>query len=277
MNFADKSARKNLLVVDIETVPDIDVAYNLLKLSRDEDFSTEELRTKIRNYHLEITDGKNDFPRQLFHNVVCISFLEAKIEYLEDQTEVYHLTKLDSASTQNSSEKDLIKWFWDYGRKIRPKIISFNGRTFDIPVLKYRAMKYDISCDWFFKDGDKWNNYNSGKYSIDMHCDLLDVFSDFGSSAKIKMAEACALFNIPCKIDVDGSQVSELYDKNDFESIRGYCETDVIATYILYLKHIYTSGRMTKENFKYSLNQLQLLISESKKEAVRLFHNEWNF
>ena len=39
-------------------------------------------------------------------------------------------------------------------------------------------------------------------------------FSDFGASARVKMNELCAAFNLPGKIGVDGSKVTKCDDGN---------------------------------------------------------------
>ena len=117
-------------------------------------------------------------------------------------------------------------------------------------------MKYNIEAGWFYKLGDKWNSYNQ-RYSLDWHCDLADAFSDFGASARVKMNELCAAFNLPGKIDIDGSQVTNLFDNNKLQEIRDYCECDVINTYLLYLIYQHHCGSMSSESFKKSKDDLK--------------------
>lgn len=265
--------KESIFVFDIETVPDHEIVYDLLDIERSENLTMLDVRKKLSEYHLLITDGRNDFPRQLFHKIVCISFLEARIDH-EDGRESYNIVKFDSASIKNSTEEDLVKWFWDYVRKINPRFISFNGRMFDMPVLKYRALKYQIPCDWFFKSGDKWENYNQ-KYSLNWHMDLLDAFSDFGISAKIKMKEIASLLGIPCKLDGNGSSVTEMFDNGDIESIRDYCETDVLATYLLYLKYCNLSGILKKNSLLDHEKELEDFLKNNQKDKIKQFLLKW--
>lgn len=62
---------QSLFVFDIETVPDTDAVPNLTRFD-DPDIAAR--RDELDRYHLEITGGKNLFPRQPFHKVVAISF-----------------------------------------------------------------------------------------------------------------------------------------------------------------------------------------------------------
>ena len=67
-------------------------------------------------------------------------------------------------------------------------------------------MKYDISAQWLYTRGDKWNNYTH-RYSLDWHCDLLEAFTDFNTSTKVKMSEIAGVYGIPCKVDVMGHKL----------------------------------------------------------------------
>ena len=224
------NAKYHVFVFDIETIPDVEAVKNLTGIQSDD---VNELRKELTEYHIKISNG-NPFPRQPFHQVVAISFVNAEIQYRNNGTEKYILKEIRTGGTEESSEKEIIKGCFFHLSKTKPRLVSFNGKTFDLPVLKYRAMKYDVSAPWLYRSGDRWNNYNS-KYCIDWHCDLLECFSDFGVSAKCKMNEICSILGIPGKLDVDGSQVIDLYDNNEIKKIRDYCETDVINTYLLYL------------------------------------------
>ncbi|WP_253300075.1 3'-5' exonuclease [Wolbachia endosymbiont of Chironomus riparius] len=259
----------SLLVFDIETIPDVGSCRNLLNTS--DESSIEEKRDALKKYHLEITNGQNEFLRQPFHQVVVISFLLSNISY-KNGYEVFTLQEIRSGGTIDSSEKELVKGFFNYIAEKKPRLVSFNGRTFDIPVLKYRAMVHGIPAEYFHKAGDKWNSYNQ-RYSSDWHCDLLELLSDFGASARIKMNEVCAAFNLPGKIGIDGSKVMGFYDNGKTQEIRDYCETDVINTYLIYLRFMHHQGRITNESYNKSIEEL--LAECAKKQHLQKFKKEW--
>ncbi len=187
---------QNLFVFDIETIPDIKTAKNLLKIESGE---TNEIRDKLVKYHLDITDQKNSFLRQVFHQIIAISFVEAEIIRDNNGQEYYRLIDIRSGGDLSSPEADLTKGFFQHLKKKFSRLVSFNGKNFDLPVLKYSAMKHEIEAGWLYKSGDKWNNYNQ-KFSLDWHCDLADAFSDFGASARLKMNELVVLLICPEKL-----------------------------------------------------------------------------
>jgi predicted PolB exonuclease-like 3'-5' exonuclease len=267
----------SLFVFDIETIPDTEAAKNLLDLSGNNE---EEIRQALTDYHLKITDGKNSFIRQPFQKVVAISFLQADIIRDGNGCERYVLNEIRSGGDLNSSEEareeNLVKGFFSYLKKQPPRIVSFNGKNFDLPVLKYRAIKYGITAPWLYKMGDKWNNYNQ-KYSLDWHCDLIDAFSDFGASARVKMNELCAVFGLPGKLGIDGSMVTQYYDNKKLQEIRDYCETDVINTYLLYLHYQHHTGTLSTENFMQAQEDLGNYLGNEGVERKHLaeFLEEW--
>ena len=249
---------QNLFVFDIETIPDIRAAKNLLHMPN---ASTPELRQALTKYHLDLTDQKNSFLRQPFHQIIAISFLEAEIVRDFSGCEFYKIIDIRSGGDLVATEADLVKGFFSHLKKNLSRLVSFNGKNFDMPVLKYAAMKHEVEAAWLYKSGDKWNNYNQ-RYSLDWHCDLAEAFSDFGASAKVKMNELCAAFGLPGKIGVDGSQVMPMYDKGKLQEIRDYCETDVINTYLLYLVYQHHNGTITKESFVKCKKNLEEFLEE---------------
>ena len=265
---------QDIFVFDIETIPDVEAASALTEC---DSCDPKELFKALTDYHLEITQGKNAFLRQPFHKVVAISFLEASIERTPDGKEQYHLNVLRSGGTEESDEKALIQGFFSHLSKKCPRLVSYNGRMFDLPVLKYRAMKYGVSAEWLYKTGDKWENY-SKKWSLECHCDLIDALSDFGASAKVKMNEVCSILGFPGKVGIDGSKVFDLYLDGEIKSIRDYCETDVLNTYLVYLRYNLFCGKISIEGYNNSIEQIKTLLQENDGEQDHFieFYRCWN-
>lgn len=263
---------QTLFVFDIETVPDTDALPNLTGF---EDSDVAARRAELERYHLEITGGKNAFPRQPFHKVVAISFLEAEIER-DGATETYHLRELRSGGEAGFDEEKLVRGFFQHFERLKPRLVSFNGRGFDLPVLKYRAMVHGIPASFLHNAGDKWNNYGQ-RYSPDWHCDLIEVLSDFGASARCKLNEICSVFGFPGKFGIDGAQVAPMYDDGRIKEIRDYCETDVLNTYLVYLRWRLHSGGISLEGYNRAVADIIALIEAERGERPHLgeFLDAW--
>ena len=260
-----------IFVFDIETIPDTE-SCSALTGCDNSDIGA--LRQSLTDYHLNITGGKNDFLRQPFHKVVAISYLIAKISK-ENRYERYDIVDIGSMESEESDEKRLVEGFFDIMMRYRPRLVSFNGRTFDLPVLKYRAMAHCISGEYLYKTGDRWNNYMQ-RYSQEWHCDLLEQLSDYGASARIKMHEVCAVLGIPGKFGVSGDKVSDLYDSGEINKIQDYCETDVLNTYLIYLRHMHHQGVLTKSSLDSCVyDLLNVIEKQSNKTHFLEFAKAW--
>ncbi|MDQ6981770.1 MAG: 3'-5' exonuclease [Mariprofundus sp.] len=233
--------RRDVIVFDIETVIDAGASRRIL---RSPELTDSEARSKLTEYFLDKTGGRNDFPRQPFHQVVAISYGHLIREPGEEASELV-IRRLASGGDKNSSEQELLEGFFHLIDTRAPQLVSFNGRGFDIPVLKYRAMAYGLCCPRWFTQGDKWHNYDT-RYSPEYHCDLLEVLSDFGASARCSMDEVAATFNVPGKLETAGDNVREMFEDGHIEAIRDYCETDVLSTMLIFLRHQLFSGALSE-------------------------------
>jgi len=233
--------QRELFVFDIETVPDADATRRLLGKHDMDDF---EARDALSAYFLEKTGGKNDFPRQPFHQVVAISYVHLTRESGEDGTELV-IKRIATGGQVESSEAELLRGFFKIIETRAPQLVSFNGRGFDVPVLKYRAMLHGITCPRWFSEGDKWNNYDT-RYSPQYHVDLLEVLSDFGASARCSMHEVASAFAVPGKLETAGDDVRGMFEGGEIDAIRHYCETDVCTTLLIYLRWALFRGELSE-------------------------------
>lgn len=249
-----------LFVFDIETIPDTEAVKNLTDF---DSTNVDELREELDRYHLDVTGGRNSFPRQMFHKIVAISYVVCDIKR-DSSGESYVLKDVRSGGLVGSSEKELVESFFKFMNAAKPRLVSYNGRGFDIPVLKYRAMKYGVPATALYKLGDKWNGYNS-RYSADWHCDLLETLSDYGASTRGKLNEVCSILGFPGKFGVDGSKVTVMYDNDQVKEIRDYCETDVVNTYLVYIRAQLMNGNMSKENYNEAVLDMKHFLESSDK------------
>ena len=253
--------RRDTLVFDIETVPDASAARRLLGRT---EWSDREARDALAQYFLEKTAGKHDFPRQPFHQVVAISYAYLVSEPGEHGVNLM-LRRIASGGDVESSEKELLEGFFHLIEARTPRLVSFNGRGFDMPVLKYRAMVHGLSCPRWFSAGDRWNSYES-RYSQQYHVDLLEVLSDFGASARCSMHEVASAFGIPGKLEVSGEDVCRMFESGERAAIRHYCETDVCSTLLMFLRWQLFQGVMDDRSHAYLLQSLRNYLQAESDE-----------
>ena len=227
-------------------------------------------KSKILNHKLlslramEIFKEKtgSEFLPVCFHRVVSISAVMA-----DGFGRFLRVSTLDG-----ESERDRIAKFLTFIEDFNPRLVSFNGRGFDLPMIMARAMCYDLSAAAYFETNDrdnnksKWENYRS-RYDGRFHLDLLDHISDFGAVRGLKLDHICASVGLPGKYDVHGDQVLQLYYAGEQAKIDEYCRSDVLNTYWLFLKYELLRGKITKDDY---LNYIAVMGEFLQKECAQM-------
>ena len=225
-------------------------------------------KSKILNHKLlslramEIFKEKtgSEFLPVCFHRVVSISAVMA-----DGFGRFLRVSTLDG-----ENERDKIAKFLAFIEDFNPRLVSFNGRGFDLPMIMARAMCYDLSAAAYFETNDrdnnksKWENYRS-RYDGRFHLDLLDHISDFGAVRGLKLDHICASVGLPGKYDVHGDQVLQLYYGGEQAKIDEYCRSDVLNTYWLFLKYELLRGKITKDDY---LNYIAVMGEFLQKECA---------
>ena len=204
----------------------------------------------------------SEFLPVCFHRVVSISAVMA-----DGFGRFLRVSTLDG-----ENERDKIAKFLAFIEDFNPRLVSFNGRGFDLPMIMARAMCYDLSAAAYFETNDrdnnksKWENYRS-RYDGRFHLDLLDHISDFGAVRGLKLDHICASVGLPGKYDVHGDQVLQLYYAGEQAKIDEYCRSDVLNTYWLFLKYELLRGKITKDDY---LNYIAVMGEFLQKECASM-------
>ena len=120
--------------------------------------------------------------------------------------------------------------------QLRPQLITFNGHSFDLPVLRYRAMVNRISAA-----GLQVRQYFH-RYTEDA-LDLCDVLGSYVPGGKVKLDEVSKILGLTGKPEgIDGSRVEEMVRAGQIEEVARYCESDVLNTYRVWLSTSCSGG-----------------------------------
>ena len=225
-----------VLVFDIETVPDVAGIRRLQGLS---DALTDDDVAELA-FHQRRAQTGNDFLPLYLQRVVAIScVLRAADSW-----------KVWSIGAPEDAERDLIQRFFDGVEKFTPQLVSWNGQGFDAQVLHYRGMLHGVSAGRYWDQGDedrefKWNNYISRYHP--RHLDLMDILALYQPRASAPLDALAKLYGFPGKLGMDGSAVWGAYRDGRLGEIRDYCETDVVNTYLVFLRFQKMRGILSAE------------------------------
>jgi 3'-5' exonuclease len=227
----------SLIVWDLETVPDLSgfAAANQLVGKSDD----------------EVREALGDkFPKHIYHSVVCIGALIA--HRAQDH---WVVDALGAPHVGERTEKQLISAFVDKIAELTPQLVTFNGNSFDLPVLRYRAIINRVSAP-----GLSLRPYFN-RYTEDA-IDLCDVLSSFSAQSKVTLDELSRIMGLPGKPDgLSGADVERYFREGRIQEIANYCETDVVNTYRIWLRYELFRGRMDDGAFEASERNLADFIN----------------
>ena len=256
----------NVFVFDIETVPDVDAGRDLLDLHGLDDSAVASAMFTRRRQE---TDGKSDFLRHHLHKVVAIS----AVFRIEDRLDVWSL------GSENSSERELVERFFEGIEKFSPTLVSWNGAGFDLPVLRYRALFHNVSAGRYWDIGERDNAFRYNNYQNRYHwrhIDVMDVISGFQPRAFVPLDEMASLLGFPGKLGMSGADVWQCFQKKQLDRIRNYCETDVLNTWLVFLRFQMTRGYLNQNELDQELELTRKYLEASEKKHLQEFLAKWN-
>ena len=254
----------NIFVFDIETVPDVDSGRRIHELDGLTDKEVANIMYQLRRQET----GGSDFLKLHLHKVVAISIVLRS----RDVVKVWSLGDMDAG------EKEIVQRFYDGIEKYTPTLVSWNGGGFDLPVLNYRALLHGIAAPRYWENGTtdnsfRWNNYLSRFH--ERHTDLMDVIAGYQPRAGAPLDEVATMLGFPGKMGMHGSKVWQAYQDGDIKGIRDYCETDVLNTYLVYLRYEMIRGNLTAAEFESEADLLHQHLMDSAADHLIAFANAW--
>ncbi|MGH8599807.1 MAG: 3'-5' exonuclease [Burkholderiales bacterium] len=253
-----------VLVFDIETIPDIDGLRKLHGL----DAGIADKDVADMAFQLRRQSSGSDFLPLHLQRVVTIACA------LRDRDAF----RVWSFGEPEDTEASLIQRFFDGIERYAPQIVSWNGGGFDLPVLHYRGLIHGVRAARYWDLGDddrdfKWNNYIS-RYHM-RHLDLMDLLALYQPRAAVRLDQIAQLIGFPGKLGMDGSQVWDAYLAGKIAEIRHYCETDVVNTYLVYLRFQMMRGALTGERYDAECAVIRTSLGKSGEPHWPEFLDHW--
>ena len=243
----------HVIAWDLETIPDISgfaLANDLVGKSPDE-------------VHRAMGDK---FPKHIYHEIICIGALIAHHE--NDQ---WIVDALGAPHVGDRSEGELISAFVDTIAELNPQLVTFNGSSFDLPVLRYRAMTHKVSAPGL-SARPYFNRYT------DDAIDLCDVLSSFAPNAKASLHELSRVLGLAGKPQgMDGGEVEKYYRDGRIKEIAEYCESDVVNTYRVWLRYELFRGKLTTQSYETSEANLQNFLKARNNTAPQTIEYDLSF
>ena len=217
------------LILDIETVPDAQ-----------------------RWHRPESPHGtESPFPPSWAHRIVTLGCLWLDHGYRLKRIGVIEDPEGGAATSDDDRERRLLQDFSRFVGRERPVLVTYNGRSFDLPVIALRSLCHGVSLAWYYRESNV--RY---RYSEQGHLDLCDWLADHGATRSGSLDAIARLIGLPGKMGVDGSQVEGLYRAGQLPLIQQYCLADVAQTALLFLRFRLLQGQIAPDAYRACTQEL---------------------
>jgi predicted PolB exonuclease-like 3'-5' exonuclease len=259
---------KPTLAFDIETIPDVPGLRRLHGL----DPALSDAEVAEMAFQQRRAQSGNDF---LPHYLQRVAVISCALRAGKD-------LRVWSLAGPEQGEAEIIQRFFDGIEKFTPRLVSWNGGGFDLPVLHYRGLIHGVRAPryWDLGDGDyvdsrnfKWNNYISRYHT--RHLDLMDLLALYQARANAPLDELAKLIGFPGKLGMDGGKVWDAWQAGETGGIRDYCETDVMNTYLVFLRFCLMRGEMSREEYIAEIGFVRGELEKLMKPHWREFLAAW--
>jgi predicted PolB exonuclease-like 3'-5' exonuclease len=263
---SDTAVPPAFLVVDTESVPD---GRLLSKVKFPEDQlsppdAVDRAQTEARD---RSRDG-SDFLPVSFQYPVAVCVLRVGSDF--------GLQAVKCLDAPHFRPRKIVEAFWSglasYKEKYkeRVKLVTFNGRGFDLPLLELAAFRYGCpGRDYYLSSR---NRFGGG------HLDLMDWLTNFGAC---RMAGGLNLLSKllgkPGKMEVAGDQVYQLHQEGKAQEINDYCMFDTLDTYFVFLRTRVLTGDLTLEQEHVLVMRAKTWLMNKVAElpALRQYLDNW--
>jgi 3'-5' exonuclease len=247
------------LIVDTESVPDGQLVA-AVKYSG-EGLTPEAAVDRYRAELLEKT--QSDFIPQTFQIPVAVCV----IRVAKDFSYQAH-TCLDAPQYRPA---EIVRQFWKgYDHYANAKLVTFNGRGFDVPLLELAAFRHGLPIAGHFERTRK--RYYGG-------FDLQEFFTNFGASRfHGGLNLAAKILGLPGKMDVKGHEVLQLHREGRLQEINDYCLCDTLDTYFVFLRTRVMSEDITliQESELIRSAREALLGKAGEQAVIRKYFDAWD-
>lgn len=249
------------LIVDCESVPDgsLVAAVKYPGESLTPDAATDRYRDEQR----EQSWSGSDFIPHTFQIPVAVCVVRVRKDYSFEA-----FTCLDAPQFR---PEEIVRQFWKgYDHYKHAKLVTFNGRGFDVPLLELAAFRHGIPLG---------NHIQRTRHRYQGGLDLQEFFTNFGASRFAGgLNLAAKLLGLPGKMDFKGDEVLTLHREGRLQEINDYCLCDTLDTYFVFLRTRVITEEITLAEERSLIEKAKsyLLAKAEEYPVIRRYFECWN-
>lgn len=255
----DTATRTAFLVVDTESIPDGRL-LSAVKYSTD-NLSPEDAIERARTEARETNWNHSDFLPVTFQIPVAVCVLRVGADFA--------LQSLACLDAPHFRPREIVKKFWLGVSCYKAKLVTFNGRSFDMPLLELAAFRYGYSARDYYQNSR--NRFNGP-------IDLCDWMTNFGACRMAGGLDLLSkLLGKPGKMGITGDQVYQMHLDGKSQEISDYCLCDTLDTYFVFLRTRILTGDINLEQEAELITKAKELLESRVTEfpILRRYIDNW--
>jgi hypothetical protein len=262
-----KTSEVRYLVFDVESVADgqliADTRFPELSLSPE---------AAVRRFRNELLmSGGKDFIPYTYQIPVVVVIAKLRADF--------SLIEIVSLDQPQHRPHVITKLFWSgWSHYEHPTWVTFNGRTFDLPLMEQAAFRFGIPIPQWFNLSDRSQEQFRYRYNLQSHFDLQELLTNFGTTwFRGGLNLAAGMLGKPGKMDVQGDMVYDYYRQGRVAEIDQYCRCDVLDTYFVLLRSCVLLGKLTLEEERERIETARCMIEAQcdQQPAYRQYLDLW--
>jgi len=181
------------------------------------------------------SNDKSEFPHPVHHHPMAVSLLQLRDDDAEPDVQVKVISK--GISDLKKEERGLVRTFFQKVPGNVNSLVSFNGRSFAIPVMVYRALHHGVDATKYLQEA---GGLFGRSPSSTPHIDLSESLSGYGA-----MYKSASLSNYAMMLGLSKRpylDVSQAFSSGNVNSIVMRLEVDVLITAIIYYRLLLSQG-----------------------------------
>ncbi|MFO0807129.1 MAG: 3'-5' exonuclease [Gemmataceae bacterium] len=253
--------RTAFLVVDTESVPDGRLLAQVKYPGQD--IEPADAIERAREEARQTSYNGSDFLPVSFQVPIAVAVVRVGNDFSLEQ-----VACLDAPQFR---PREIVRKFWlGVDRYTKAKLVTFNGRGFDMPMLELAAFRHGLSLrDYCQKSRNRFGGN---------HIDLLDWLTNFGAC---RLAGGLNLLSKmlgkPGKMEVAGDQVYRMFLDGRIQEINDYCLCDTLDTYFVFLRTRVMTGDISPDQETDLVQQARDFLERKSLElpALRGYLANW--
>lgn len=240
------------IVVSMLLAPDTDMGRHLYQL----DNLSEKDVAKILFHKRKQESGHTEELRLALQRVVALS----RLKFQDGRVAI------STHTAPEFDESDMLAGMFKMA-KSADHLVTWNGTKIEVPLLRYRAMHYQLRSARFWRrlQGD-----------AGYHLDLTRSLVDGNERANTSLDELAICMRLPGLLESAVLDPWQARMAGDFEALRSGTELAVLNLYLLALRYWFVTGHFSHSETKAAKSTLREWLGKAKAPHLRSFLDRWS-